>query len=169
METIFRLEDGRPITGTMVWYAMICPRQVWLMAHGITPDPENPQISYGRAINCLFADEIDFSLDGMKVDLFVSARGLVYEIKSSYKFVQATKFQVLYYLYRLKLAGINAKGIIKVPYHRKKLLVVLTNKNVEELLQILKKIKDIVRMDCPPAPRRTKMCSKCGYKDYCWW
>lgn len=38
------------VTGTLVWYYYICPREVWLMARQLTPDEDNPNIDLGRFI-----------------------------------------------------------------------------------------------------------------------
>ena len=32
------------VNGTMMWYYYICHRQVWLTAHHITPDSDDPNI-----------------------------------------------------------------------------------------------------------------------------
>jgi len=29
------------ITGTLIWYYYICPREVWLMAHELNPNQED--------------------------------------------------------------------------------------------------------------------------------
>ena len=43
------LESGDiHVTGTLVWYYCICPREAWLMAHQINPDEDDPNIEYGR-------------------------------------------------------------------------------------------------------------------------
>ena len=46
META--LSEEPRIGGTLVWYASICLRQVWLMAHCIDPDERNELLILGR-------------------------------------------------------------------------------------------------------------------------
>ena len=36
------------ITGTLVWYYAICPREAWLMAHEMEPEKEFELLAEGR-------------------------------------------------------------------------------------------------------------------------
>jgi len=44
--------EGREInvSGTLVWYYYICPREVWLIGHQINPDEDDANVSLGRFI-----------------------------------------------------------------------------------------------------------------------
>jgi len=39
------------LTGTLIWYYYICPREVWLMARELVPDQEDPFIEIGRILS----------------------------------------------------------------------------------------------------------------------
>ena len=39
------------INGTLVWYYVICKRQVWLMSHNIEPAQDDTNIEIGRFIH----------------------------------------------------------------------------------------------------------------------
>jgi CRISPR-associated exonuclease Cas4 len=38
------------ITGTLIWYYYICPREVWLMAHELNPNQEDSFLEIGRLL-----------------------------------------------------------------------------------------------------------------------
>jgi len=35
------------ITGTLIWYYYMCPRETWLMAHELSPNQEDPFLEIG--------------------------------------------------------------------------------------------------------------------------
>ncbi|RKX92245.1 MAG: CRISPR-associated protein Cas4, partial [Spirochaetes bacterium] len=39
------------IIPTLIWYYYICPREVWLMAHEINPEQDNPLVEIGRTFH----------------------------------------------------------------------------------------------------------------------
>jgi len=39
------------IGGTLVWYCLICKRQVWLISHGVEADKEDEFLKLGRLID----------------------------------------------------------------------------------------------------------------------
>ncbi|RKY60692.1 MAG: CRISPR-associated protein Cas4, partial [Candidatus Latescibacterota bacterium] len=61
----------RPITGTLAWYYYIGPMEVWLMAHELNPEEENPLLELGRLIHeeSYPKEKKGFDAPGMKVDL----------------------------------------------------------------------------------------------------
>jgi len=42
------------IIPTLIWYYYICPREVWLMAHEINPEQDNPLMELGRIFHEYF-------------------------------------------------------------------------------------------------------------------
>jgi len=100
------LPDGKRVTGTLVWYYFICKREVWLMGREITPDEDEELLKIGRAIHDIYYRDMkkEVRLDGIRIDRI---RGrVIYEIKTSSKYLEATKFQLLYYIYRLREEGV---------------------------------------------------------------
>jgi CRISPR-associated exonuclease Cas4 len=158
------------ITGTLVWYYFICKREVWLMSRGITPDEDFSFLEVGRAIHEVYYERMlkEVSLEGMKLDLVKYGEMLVCEVKTSSKFLQAAKFQLLYYLYRLEKIGLKMCGEIRIPKERKRIKVYLNEEDKNLLLKALKEIKEIANLEKPPAPEKTPFCKKCAYKDFCW-
>ncbi len=164
------LDGDRAITGTLLWYYAICKRQVWLMARNITPDEEDPRIDLGRAIHetSFDTETKEVGLEGVKFDVVVRGKKLVYEVKTSSSFIEAARLQLKYYLYRLRELGVEMEGRIKVPREHKTYRVTLDEGDVEMLEDVLREIREIVMMPRPPPPKKIKFCSRCGYRDFCW-
>ncbi|MCD6535564.1 MAG: CRISPR-associated protein Cas4 [Thaumarchaeota archaeon] len=164
------LESGKIITGTIVWYYFICKREVWLMSRELAPDQDFAPLEIGRAIHEIYyeRDRKELSLEGIKLDVVRSRKGLVFEVKTSSRFLQAAKFQLLYYLYRLEKLGVKMRGEIRIPKERKRIIVELNDESRRELLKVLREIREIVGMEKPPKPIKTHYCRRCAYKEFCW-
>jgi CRISPR-associated exonuclease Cas4 len=76
--------------------------------------------------------------------------------------------QLLYYLYTLKMAGVEAKGELRFPEQKKKEIVELTPELELELEITVKEIRAIMAKEIPPAAKRIKYCPKCAYRELCW-
>lgn len=121
----------------------------------------------GRTIHEIYYKRAkkELTLGGIRID-FVKGKS-VYEVKTSSKYLRAARLQLLYYLYRLREIGIKVEGVLLIPRERKRLRVVLGREEEEELMDVLKGIKSIVKRERPPAPKRTPFCSKCAYNEFC--
>ncbi len=170
--SIYYLSYDREITGTLVWYYFICHRQVWLMAHSITPDEDNVLIELGKIIHQGFfkRENKEFELGSVKIDIIKANEKyvLVAEIKKSSKFLESAMMQLVYYLWRLKILGINAKGKLLFPKERKHLDVELNDELENKLINALNHIKEIVSLDRCPKACRISYCRNCAYFEFCW-
>jgi len=166
----YRLPSGKPITGTLLWYYAICRREVWLMAHNIKPDEEHQSLEIGRIVHESFYDRMkrEVEAEGMKIDVIGREGGVVYEVKTSSKFLDATKLQLGYYLWRLELMGVKATGIIAVPRERRKISVSLDNMLRARVVSALREISKLCAEQLPPPPVRIPFCRRCAYRDFCW-
>lgn len=160
----------RTITGTLVWYYFICKREVWLMSREITPDEDFPSLEIGRAIHEIYYERMrrEIALEGVKLDVLKRGEMVICEVKTSSKFLQAAKFQLLYYLYRLEEMGLKMCGEIRIPKERKTIKMFLNEENKKALLEALNEIKGIIILDKPPEPKKVPFCRKCAYKEFCW-
>jgi CRISPR-associated exonuclease Cas4 len=165
-----KLYDGSYITGTLVWYSAICEREVWLMSRNITPDSEDQSLQVGRAIHqtTYSYSKKEIEMNGIKIDLIKETEHLVCEIKTSSRYIEPAKLQLLYYLYRLKLEGYNFEGKILVPKEKKNIFVRLDEQEELRLRDALFKIKRITRLDTPPEAKFIPFCRKCAYRYFCW-
>lgn len=160
------------IGGTLVWYASICRRQVWLMAHCIDPDERNELLILGRLI-----DESRYSREEHSIafgnNRFDIARKdgetlVISEVKKSSRAANASRLQLLHYLYELKKEGIDAKGELLFPEERRKEPVRLSNEAMLELDALYVTIRRVAGSALPPEPERIAYCKRCAYSEFCW-
>ena len=170
MDKPYLLEDGGYITGTLVWYYVLCRREVWFMGHGITPDEDDYSLEVGRAVHQIFYKDFEkeVKLEGVKFDFLKKGGNIVCEVKTSSRYTDAAILQLSYYLYRLKEYGIEAEGEIRIPRERKTINVKLDEELEMKLLSALEEIRMIMMMEKPPKPVKIKFCRKCAYKHFCW-
>lgn len=157
---------------TLIWYYYICPREVWLMAHEINPEQDNPLVEMGRVFHeyAYKREKKEISLDGMKIDLLKKGDGgyIICEVKKSSRFELPAKMQLAYSLYKLKKMGIVAKGELLIPKEKKKIEVELNDQLEQEIERAVANIKEIMNREQPPPPEKIKYCGKCAYRYFCW-
>lgn len=160
------------VTGTLVWYYAICPREAWLMAHEIEPERDfellaegrlNQEAHYKRATK-------ELALPGMRLDQVRREDGklIVSEVKKSSRFLPATRMQLGYYLWRLAEEGMEASGEILVPEERKREVMDLTPELRKEVERMVANIEVLVREPTPPPAKKISFCKKCAYAEFCW-
>lgn len=158
--------------GTLVWYYKICKRQVWFMGRGISSEKENLLLVEGRTLSEIFFKRFGGEKEKMvdnriKVDMLKGR--FIIEVKKSSKFIEASKMQVLFYLYYFKrFKGVELEGFLTFPKERKRVRVSLTEDDEKELEKIIKDIERIVNDPSPPPPQKIRYCGKCAYKEMCW-
>ncbi|MFB6273398.1 MAG: CRISPR-associated protein Cas4 [Salinibacter sp.] len=161
------------ITGTLIWYANICRREAWLMAHGLNPDEDDPYLELGRFIGGRSyprSQRREISLPGMKADLIETDEGehLLVEVKKSSRYVDAARLQLLFYLSQLEAYGIEASGEIRIPKERKRIPVILDAQGRSDLDQTLSDLQQLTEQAEPPPARWIPFCRACAYKEFCW-
>ena len=160
------------ITGTLIWYYYVCKREVWLMAHELNPRQDDTFLEIGRILheNVYLRDKKEINTPDMKIDLIKRRDGqlVVGEVKKSSRFELPAKMQLTFYLYKLKKQGIEIKGELLIPKEKKRIEVELTPTLEEELKAAFNEIKEIIKKDRPPEPKRIRWCRNCAYKDFCW-
>lgn len=160
------------VNGTLIWYYYICKRQVWLMAHALTPDQEDDNISQGRSIHEFSypRDKKELNLGNVKIDLVRSEKGqlIIGEIKKSSRFITSATRQLQFYLWQIEQMGINARGELFIPEERQRIEVVLDESARLELKAAEKDINDIVSKASPPPTQKIKWCKSCAYAEFCW-
>lgn len=165
-------ESTPQVTGTLVWYYYICKREVWLMAHQITPDQDDPNIDLGRFIqeHSYQRDKKEISVGHIKLDILRHDKGqlVVGEVKKSSKYETSATMQLAFYLLELRQAGVEAVGELMFPKEKKKIKVELNDKLISTLEDAKKDILGIIYQDAPQAPQRIAFCRNCAYAEFCW-
>jgi CRISPR-associated exonuclease Cas4 len=111
----------------------------------------------------------EISIDNIKIDKLT--RDYLVEVKKSDSDVEAVKWQVLLYLYKLKQKGVEKKGkvefIEKNRQSKKVQIIELDEKNEAELLEVLEAIEKLINLPKTPEAQFKKHCKKCAYYEYC--
>ncbi|GAX88016.1 CRISPR-associated exonuclease Cas4 [Lebetimonas natsushimae] len=157
------------ITGTMINYYIHCKTQLWLFYHNINLEDNSEDVRIGKVLHGISDEKVDeVSLENIKVDKIT--RDYVIEIKKSDSDIEAAKWQLLYYLYRLKQKGIYKKGRLEVfekrKQDKKRIVIELNEENEKRLLEIIEDIEKIINSPMPEPVFESK-CRKCAYYEFC--
>lgn len=166
------MEYDFQVTGTLIWYYYICKRQVWLMAHSLTPDQNDENIQQGRVIGeySYPRDKKEVDLGNVKIDLVRTEKGqlVIGEVKKSSRFLNSATKQLQFYLLQIEKMGISARGELFIPEERQRFEVVLDEKARQELKKAQEDIMAIVHQALPPPAQKIRLCRPCAYAEFCW-
>ena len=160
----------KDITGLMVYYYEVCKRKLWYFVNEIQLEENNSNVILGKLLeeNTYTRDEKKINIDGVINIDFIRSKKILHEIKKSNSVEPASLLQVQYYLYYLEKKGlIGLKGILDYPLLKQTVEVNLTDKDRENLDNIIIGIKEILRKESPPALEKNGICKKCAYFDLC--
>jgi len=158
------------ITGVKIDYYHICHTKLWLFSHNITLEAGHENVEIGKQLHedrykrdgkDVTIDNtisIDFVRRGSKVEL--------HEVKKTKRMEDAHRAQLLFYIYYLKQRGVSAEGVINYPLIRETVQVTLTPDDEAVLQHDIKEIERIVQGRMPH-PKRTRICAKCAYIEFC--
>ena len=154
----------------MVYYYEVCKRKLWYFVNEIQLEENNSNVILGKLLeeNTYTRDEKKINIDGVINIDFIRSKKVLHEIKKSNSIEPASLLQVQYYLYYLEKKGlIGLKGILDYPLLKQTVEVNLTDKDRENLDNIIIGIKEILRKESPPALEKKGICKKCAYFDLC--
>lgn len=152
------------LTATHLNYYFTCKRKLWLFAHQLNCERESELVKIGK----IYHDDIKeepIEIDNIKIDKFKD--GKVFELKKKNSAPEAAKFQVLFYLSKLREKGINTGGVIKYKENNRLESVELTIENEAALAKSLQEAETICQLLQPPPIKKSKYCRKCSYFDLC--
>lgn len=160
------------ITGTLIWYYYICPREVWLMSRQIELLQENPNIEIGRLFSEWYyqRNKKEIYLENMIIDIIRKKEDqiIVGEVKKSSKYEKSAKMQLIFYLYKLNELGINIAGELLFPKEKKRVKILLTQELKIELEKAIKEITEIIKNDKIVKVEKIPFCKNCAYREFCW-
>lgn len=159
--------------GTQVNYFIVCPAKLWYFSHFLQMEKTSDLVSLGKLLHETSYEKVkkDILIDQrIAIDFIKKGEKLIlHEIKKSKKMETAHYYQILYYIYFLKTKGISSvEGEIDYPLLREVRRVELTPDLELELLDMLKKIKEIIMQEKPPVHEKKRYCRKCSYFEFCW-
>lgn len=175
--------ESIPVTGTLIWYVAICPRQAWLMGHAVEPYRDHELLALGRLLaeTAYPRERKELALPGMKIDVLRRRRPtpdsdwpeedealVIAEVKRSPRAHHAQRLQLGYYLLRLREAGLHVRGELRYPEQRRVEPVELTPDLEREVRQAIAAVEALLTRPTPPPPVRIPACTNCAYFEFCW-
>ncbi len=157
--------------GIFVSSFVMCKTELWYQSHNINLDKFDINILKGRIIAEESLQNItkEKAIGDIKIDRINFRSRVITEIKKSKKSLDEGKYQLIYYLYKLKyLTGIEFEGEISIPKENYKETIILDKQLESNLKEILKEIKCIINLEKPPAPESKPYCKGCMYYELCW-
>ena len=159
------------INGTQINYYFICKTKLWLFSHNIQLEHESENVKLGKLLHeDSFKREKDYLIDNLiNVDFIKISDSIeIHEVKKTEKMDNSHEFQLLYYMFYLKNEKDidNLRGFLDYPKNRKKKEVFLTKEKEDELVKIIEDIDNIIKNNMPK-PKKSKICRKCAYFEFC--
>lgn len=173
------------IGGTEVHYYVLCPRKLWWFSHGMEQEHAGGAGASGSAgqenvaLGTLLHEQSypgkhkkDVLIDNL-LRLDFTESGAVHEVKKSRggsRAENATRFQLLYYLYYLKHEkGVETTGVIDYPTQRRREEVALTPELEQQVEQVIAGVQETRELPVPPfIAEPMTICRKCAYQELCW-
>lgn len=157
------------ITGTLINYYFHCKTQAWLFANRINLEDNSEDVRIGKILHEISKDKVnEVKFENIAVDKIT--QNDIIEVKKSDSDLIAAKWQLLYYLYILKLKGIEKKGRLEVfeknRQDKKRFEVILNEKEEIEIKNLIEKIEKFIQ-EPMPKQKYEKKCKKCAYYEYC--
>ena len=174
------------ITGTIFSYSLICPRKAWLHHKGIWMEQESEDVALGRLL-----DETTYRRNEKHLELHATSpgeiplvgkldraklnEGVLHETKKGRSCSEAHQWQVRFYLWLLKLNGVNGtggssfRGQIDYPALRRSEPVELTAAHEQQLENMLHNLCSLLAAKHPPARLdKRNFCKKCAFEELCY-
>lgn len=155
------------ITGVQVQYYFINPKQLWYFSKGITMEHESDLVAIGKLISqeSFIKDKKEIQVGRIKID-FYRKKLEIHEVKKSSKFKEASRWQLIYYLYVLKKFGVNCIGILHFHKEKKTEKVLLTPEREKRIVEILRNIEKIIKLPKPPQTIQSERIKKSSYYEF---
>ena len=160
----------KQISGTMFYYYFVCKRKLWFFSNEIQLEEDNEDVILGKLIDeNSYSKELKHILIDNTVNIdFIKDWKILHEVKKQKSIEEAGIWQLKYYLYFLKIRGINIeKGILDYPKLKKREEIFLSENDEKKIKEILSEIEKITVMEKPPELEKLKICKKCAYFEYC--
>ena len=161
------------INGTLVNYYFHCKRQCYLCANRLNLEDNSELVKIGRAIHeqkSSESDNTEISIENIKLDKIT--KEYLTEVKKSDADINASKWQLLFYLKVLKSKGIIRKGklecVEKKKCDNKIYYFELTYEIEKELEAYINEIKKLISNETIPDVLNKPKCKKCAYYEYCY-
>ena len=161
------------MNGTMINYYFHCKRQCYMFAHRLNLEDNSEIVKIGKAIHedrAMNSENTEIKIENIALDKINSK--YIIEVKKSDADVEASKWQLLYYLKILKDKGIERKGklefVEKNKTDKKIIFVELDEDTERKLEKYILEIQKLLEVDELPKVINKASCKKCAYYEYCY-
>lgn len=161
------------INGTLINYYFHCKRQCFLHGNKLNLEDNSEIVQVGKALHkekTLGKTNTEIEIDNIKIDRMNNE--FVIEIKKSDADVEASRWQLIYYLYVLKSKGVYRKGkleFIENNKNTKRVEIIEITDDVEvELSKHISAINELILSDVIPSKSEKSSCKRCAYFEYCY-
>lgn len=161
------------VNGTLINYYFHCRRQCYLHGNRLNLEDNSETVQIGKAIHEERQEQskdTELAIDNIKIDKLT--KDYLVEVKKSDADVEASKWQLLYYLKVLKEKGVERKGklefVEKNKTKNKILYFELTEENMKELDFYVEGIEQLLQEENIPDVLNEPKCKKCAYYEYCY-
>lgn len=160
------------VNGTLMNYYFHCRRQCYLFGNRLNMEDNSEEVKIGKAIHEERAqkENTEIAIDNIRLDQLTDE--YLTEVKKSDADVEASKWQLLFYLKVLKEKGITRKGklefVEKNKTNKKIVIVELTEEAELELGRYVKAVEELLSGEKVPPAINSPKCKKCAYYEYCY-
>lgn len=170
------------INATLINLYHVCRRECWLHANGINMEHTSDTVYDGKMLHensypqrnekhselSVEAVRHGISLFG-KIDFYDARQKLIHETKRSDKVEKAHEWQVKFYLWLLRLNGIeDATAILEYPLLRQTDKIMLTDDDIGHLEKSIISIKNLKENEQCPQVINANICKSCSYYELCY-
>ena len=158
------------INGTLINYFVHCKRQCYLHGNRLNLEDNSELVQVGKALHeAKSAEEnAEIEIENIKIDKLT--KNYLVEMKKSDADVEASKWQLIYYLSVLKNKGIIRKGKLQIieknKIDKKTIIVELNDDNEKILKDMVCSIKDLIASEKIPLAIKNNSCKKRAYYEY---
>lgn len=160
------------IYGSLIQAYYICKRQAWLMSRNICGDQYNDFLAIGRLISekSFKRDKKELRIGSNIIDMIRKKDGsvILIETKKSSIGIEASKSQLLFYLYNLRHKIKILKGEIRIPKEKKIIRIELDEESLKRVEKMKCDIQKLILEEIPPLAAKSGYCKKCSYFEFCW-
>ena len=161
------------VNGTLVNYYFHCKRQCYLHGNRLNLEDNSEKVKIGRAMHeekQKKRENSELAIDNIKIDGLTSK--YLTEIKKSDADIEASKWQLIFYLKALKNKGVVRDGKLEIKEKNKQnksvIYVKLTEEKERQIDKYIEDIKGLVSGKEIPGVLNKSSCKKCAYYEYCY-
>jgi CRISPR-associated exonuclease Cas4 len=162
------------ITASLISQYLHCPREWRLFFHNLKTEHTSQTVAIGKYYHESRHEDkphTEIEFDGIKIDQI--QWDTVIEYKKAKTHPESARYQLLFYLYKLKQKGIIKTGKIIFKENTWSILVELDEQSESDLLCKIEEMKTVFAQENPPAillnsqGKPDKTCKGCSYFDFC--